>query len=198
MMYKDLNDYEILYMVSEKDDASFNILYAKYQPLIYKIVKNYTKLFKKYGYELEDLMQIGYFTLYKASYLYKDYDNTKFYTYVVKAITNAIYREIKANETLKRNVLNNSLSYDKKINDSDESYIDILPDLKVSTGLSEREFILFKNSMSFEMGNIFEMFMNGYNFNEMSILLSYDIKMIRNNFRKIKQHAFTYKSLFFS
>ena len=198
MMYKDLNDYEILYMVSEKDDASFNILYAKYQPLIYKIVKNYTKLFKKYGYELEDLMQIGYLTLYKASYLYKDYDNTKFYTYVVKAITNAIYREIKANETLKRNVLNNSLSYDKKINDSDESYIDILPDLKVSTGLSEREFILFKNSMSFEMGNIFEMFMNGYNFNEMSILLSYDIKMIRNNFRKIKQHAFTYKSLFFS
>lgn len=198
MMYKDLNDYEILYMVSEKDDASFNILYAKYQPLIYKIVKNYTKLFKKYGYELEDLMQIGYLTLYKASYLYKDYDSTKFYTYVVKAITNAIYREIKANETLKRNVLNNSLSYDKKINDSDESYIDILPDLKVSTGLSEREFILFKNSMSFEMGNIFEMFMNGYNFNEMSILLSYDIKMIRNNFRKIKQHAFTYKSLFFS
>ena len=68
-MYRDLNDYEILYLICESDDT-FNILYEKYKPLIYKIVEGYSSAFKKYGYEKEDLMQVGYMVLYKTSYMY--------------------------------------------------------------------------------------------------------------------------------
>ena len=36
-MYRDLNDYEILYMICERKDDNFDILYEKYKPLILKI-----------------------------------------------------------------------------------------------------------------------------------------------------------------
>ena len=195
-MYKDLNDYELLYMVSE-DENNFDILYSKYQPLIYKMVKNYTGLFKKYGYDLEDLMQIGYITLYRASYLYKGYDRSLFYTYFVKSLKNALNHEIRLNTTLKKEILNNSISYDKLIDDSDKSFLELIPDNKKSFGIKEEPFILFKSSMSFMLGNIFELYINGYSFKEISMLLDYDIKKVRRDFSKIKQHALTYKTLFF-
>ena len=38
-MYRDMNDYEILYMVCDERENNFDILLQKYKPLIYKIVK---------------------------------------------------------------------------------------------------------------------------------------------------------------
>ena len=46
-MYRDLNDYELLYMVCENNDNDFNMLLKKYKPLINKIVRNYEKYFRK-------------------------------------------------------------------------------------------------------------------------------------------------------
>ena len=46
-MYRNLNDYEILYMICEREDENFNILYEKYKPLIVKIADSYVKSFKK-------------------------------------------------------------------------------------------------------------------------------------------------------
>ncbi len=111
-MYRDLNDYELLYMVCENNDNDFNILLAKYKPLIYKIVKKYESMFKKYGYELDDLVQIGYITLYKSSMLYSALDETMFYTYFNESLKKNIYSIMKTNNTNKKQVLNNALSYD--------------------------------------------------------------------------------------
>ena len=82
-MYRELNDYELLYMVCDSNENDFNILLVKYKPLIYKLVKDYIKVFKKFGYDLEDLMQIGYITLYKDSRLYDIYNHSIFYKYFI-------------------------------------------------------------------------------------------------------------------
>ena len=34
MDYKDYNDYELIYMVRENDDSSYDILFQKYIPII--------------------------------------------------------------------------------------------------------------------------------------------------------------------
>lgn len=197
-MYKDLNDYEILYMIKEEEN-SFNYLYSKYQPLIYNYVKKYEKFFKKYGYDLEDLLQLGYITLYKASLRYSDFNNALFFTYFQKALQNALITEMKINSTLKKEVLNSALSYDVKIGDTDISYLDIIPCRE--DGISNDIILLitkFKNSMSYELSWVFELFYNGYNKNEIGILLNKNINEVSELLKRIKSHALTYKCLFLS
>ena len=45
-MYRDLNDYEILYLIKENDDIDYTILYEKYKPLVYKMYKFSEKAFR--------------------------------------------------------------------------------------------------------------------------------------------------------
>ena len=190
-----MNDYEILYMVCDNEE-SFSILLEKYKPLIYKIVKEYEKFFKKLGYELEDLMQLGYITLYKTAKRYDIYNQSMFYSYLKKALNNMIISCIRDNTTNKKEVLNKALSYDEYIPYTDVRYIDLLPS-KEKNIEKEKELLIFKNSMPIHLSYIFELFYNGYNKNEISVLLDEDLDEIKNNFTKIKQHALTYKSLFF-
>ena len=195
-MYRDMNDYELLYMVCDEREDNFNILLEKYKPLIYKMVKEYAKFFKKFGYELEDLMQLGYITLYKTSRMYDVYNSSMFYTYFKKALANTIVTNIRNNSTSKKEVLNNALSYDIKIPNSNISYLELLSSSDHTSDF-ERELIIFKNSMPAILSYIFELFYNGYSKEEISVLLDEDIVDVKNNFLKIKEHALTYKSLFF-
>ena len=195
-MYKDMNDYEILYMVCDNDEINFDILLHKYQPLIYKIVKEYAKFYKKFGYEIEDLMQLGYITLYKTSFRYDVHNSSMFFTYFKKSLLNTIHANIRVNSTSKKEVLNEALSYDTKIPNSNICYIDLFPNNKEIKYL-ESELIIFKNSMPITLSYVFELFYNGYSKEEISILLEEDIIDIKEYFHKIKQHALTYKSLFF-
>lgn len=184
-MYKDFNDYEILYMICDGND--FDIIYKKYQPLIYKVVKNYQGLFKDYGYELDDLMQIGYMTLYKAINLY-NYNNSLFYTYFLKSLKKALLNEIRLNETNKRKILNESFSYDNLVPNTDISYIEIIPD-KESCDFKEnnRKFILFKNSLTFINSCIFELFYNGYSMEEIICILNKEKKDIIEGLKEIRK-----------
>ena len=38
--YRDLNDYEIMYMIEENDEAK-DLLFDKYRPIVVNIAKNY-------------------------------------------------------------------------------------------------------------------------------------------------------------
>ena len=194
-MYRNLNDYEILYMVEDSDN-NFAILMKKYEPLIYKVSKEYSYLFKKFGYEIDDLMQIGYITLYKASRFYDNCNDTWFYSYFRKSLYNSILNSIRNNTTAKKEVLNNALSYDIEIPNTSFRYIDLFKD-KTSNSNYYKELILFKNSMPSQLSWTFELFYNGYTKEEISVLLEEELDNIKSYFTKIKQHALTYKSLFF-
>lgn len=184
-------------MVCDSEDDSFKVLMKKYQPLIYKVSKEYSALFKKYGYEIDDLMQIGYLTLYKASSFYDVYNDAMFYTYFKRSLNNAIISDMRFNETNKKEVLNNAISYDTLVPNTNTFYIDLVKDKKIMKDYS-KEIILFKNSMPISMAFVFELIFNGYTKEEISILLDEKIELIREMYTKIKIHALTYKSLFLS
>ena len=97
--------------------------------------------------------------------------------------------------TGKKEILNNALSYDTLVPNTNSSYIQLVKDKKVFNDYS-KELIIFKNSMPFNMSIVFELFYNGYTKREISILLDQRIDIIKNIFAKIKVHALTYKSLF--
>ena len=194
-MYRNLNDYEILYMVEDSDN-SFNVLMKKYEPLIKKIVQQYNYLFKRFGYEIDDLMQIGYITLYKASKFYNSYNDTWFYSYFKKALNNSIISSIRMNTTNKKEVLNNALSYDIEIPNTSLCYVDLFSTRKRDYNYYF-ELTIFKNSMPISLSWTFELLYNGYSKEEISILLEEKVDNIKKYFNKIKEHALTYKSLFF-
>lgn len=196
-MYKDMNDYEIIYMVGEETDDIFNVLYRKYQPLIFKIVKDYQNYFKRFGYDIDDLMQIGYLTLYKSSRLYDCNNSSLFYTYFSTALKNAILTEFRKNVTLKKEVLNHALSLDDKVPNTDISYIDLFASEDKPSYDEYNKFIIdFKNSLSFDAACVFELYYNGYNIDEMAILLDKKKERIIKYLKEIKQHSLTYRYLF--
>ena len=120
-----------------------------------------------------------------------------FFTYFKRSIKNALINEIKLNSTLKKEVLNNAFSYDIKVNDSDITYLDLIPNKedRISNELIVL-LIKFKNSMPYEMSWVFELFYNGYNESEIGLLLNKDESTIKKYLGKIKSHALTYKYLF--
>lgn len=196
-MYKNMNDYEILYMVGENNRDMFDLLYQKYSPLIYKISTSYLSYFKKFGYELEDMMQVGYLTLYKCSCLYNVYSDSMFFSYFKSSMKRALINEIRLNKTLKRETLNNSFSYENTIPNTNLTYQEILADNNHNDyELYNKIFFEIKNSMSFDLACVFEMFVNGYNLEEISILLNKDQNKIDKMYREIKSIMLTYKCLF--
>lgn len=83
------------------------------------IIKTSKTIFIK-GYEMEDLIQIGYVTLMKAITNFKCENNNKFLTYAVSAIKNNFYYEIR-----KRCRQNSEISLNIK-NEEDLETIDLL------------------------------------------------------------------------
>lgn len=183
-MYKDLNDYELIYMINENNNDYFKILCDKYKPLIYKIANKYQKVFKKYGYELDDLMQLGYITLFKSSSFYNEENDSKFMTYLYAAIKKAILNEIRTNTTNKRKILNEYIPYD--IESKDINILDIISTKNYNYQKEKEKFIIFKNILDFNLSCVFELYYNGYSINEISILLNEEEKDIKRKIKIIK------------
>ena len=46
-MYREINDYEMLYLICESDDNDYDIMFKKYYPLIIKLINKYKGILKK-------------------------------------------------------------------------------------------------------------------------------------------------------
>ena len=190
-MYREFNDYELLYLVSENSEDGFNILYKKYMPLIIKFVNKYKNSFKHFGYDQDDLMQIGYFALYKATKYYKLYSESMFYTFLYTLLENDYNQEYRKCNNDKHKSLNKSFSYDLTIPGKNLTYKEVLGEN--SNYYQEMDnynrIVLFKNNLSFELSCYVELKYNGYSNKEISELLDIDYQKIRLYQRIIKVNA---------
>jgi RNA polymerase sigma factor (sigma-70 family) len=192
-MYRDFNDYELLYLVSENNEDGFNILYKKYMPLIIKFANRYMNSFKYLGYEKDDLLQIGYITLFKASRYYKEYSDSMFYTFLYTLLENIYNEEYRKCNSNKYRSLNKSISYDLKIPGKDLSYKEVLGEdnLYYEEYDCYKRIITIKNNLPFDVACYVELKYNGYNNKEISELLDIDPKKI-NTFRRIIKENYLY------
>ena len=176
-MHRNFNDYELIYSVRDKDEFAFDLIIDKYMPIILSETKKYYPFVKKCGEEFDDLVQIGRIALNDSIIKFDDNMNVSFYTF---ATTNIRYKMLSfcAKICGKKNfILNNSLSLDsvyfnKIVNDSYSNF----------------DFIEIKNELDMDSSLVFELYYNGYSYNEISILLDYNISKIYNiafKYRKI-------------
>lgn len=201
-VYKDLNDYEIMYLVEENDDEANRLLFEKYHPVIFKMAIKYKNEAKKCGLELEDLIQEGYIGLYNASKTYNPSKDSLFYTYANISIRSKMLNVIRCNNTQRNNTLNNSLSlFDNFFNSNDSNLLEVLSDesaIDPEKLMIENEFNLlisdFMFSLDFNHALIFELRFNGFSNKDISVLMETSIKSITNIIFRINKKFKEYLS----
>lgn len=192
--YRDLNDYEIMYMIGESDDAK-ELLFDKYRPVIINVAKKYRLQGKKMGLEMDDLIQEGYLGLYSAIKNYDQNDKSLFYTYALLSIRSKIVNALRANDSQKKKCLNESISLSKCISyDSDSTFLDFIVDeTAINPDLILEENILFDfirgfiYSLDIDTACVFELSINGFNNSDIGKLLDCSSKVVSNILFRIKK-----------
>ncbi len=195
MNYKELNDYELLYYIREKDEDAYQLLYQKYEPYIDKVVRQYLIQGKKVGFDYDDLYQAGRMGVFYALTHYQEED-TLFYTYVGICVKGRIQNLVRLGETKKQQVLNEAQSLSFELCDGT-----VLEDLVGSTSclldtIITQELVTFliqfEHTLSFPSSCIFELKMNGFVSCEIATLLSLSTKMVNNRLYQIKKKLVIY------
>ena len=200
MDYKDVNDYELLYLIEEENDDARELLYKKYLPMLKIIAVKYYGYLKFYGVEYDDLFQEAFLAFLKTIKLFKKEEDTLFYTFLRININSKLSNYARV-ATSKKNLfnykmlsLNSSLLCDSSLtladcikdeNQKDFSLIlehdDILNQLK--------EFNLKLNPLH---SQIFELLCSGFISKEIAILLDIDVKDISNILYRIRKRLKKY------
>ena len=164
MDYKDINDYEVLYMIKENDDDAVELLYKKYQPVIDKKIYKWNSVLKKLGISSMDVRQELYLAFTKAVKKYSEDNDTLFYTYVNILLDGHIKNIIKS--ASKKDVLVDYIVFND--NDEEVSLLDLVSDdtYKPDNNIDALALINvcreFSSSLDIEQAIIFEMHIAGF------------------------------------
>jgi len=186
MAYKNYNDYELMYLISENNEDAYQTIFEKYEPLIFKEAVKYFFLAKDLGISREDIIEEGKIGLYKAIKNYND--DVEFYTFAYLCIKRNIQKLLAKCETNKQKSLNDAIS----INESNDNIINKkLDGMDLLQILIDREFetkiIKFKNQLQEIEANIFELKYNGFSYKEIGILMHLTKKEVDNKLLSIRK-----------
>lgn len=185
MNYKKYNDYELLYMVREKDDFSGDILYQKYQPLLSKIAMEFYNQYRVYGYDFEDFFQEASIAFQKSVFCYDELKNIQFYTFVMVCVRRRLLSFCRKISNSKKNVPNYELvSIDEtSVSDEKSDVFSFFQNIEFQKFC--RDTIL---NTDIEVSSVFELKMNGFTIHEIEQLLNIPKSTVEYKFRVAKQY----------
>ncbi|MBQ6323823.1 MAG: sigma-70 family RNA polymerase sigma factor [Bacilli bacterium] len=184
MDYKKYNDYELIYEVREKDEASESILFNKYLPIIKKIASNYYCRYDYYGYDYDDFLQEAYIGFQKAIVNYDENKDNLFYTFVVICINRHLLSFCRNISNSNKNIANYNLEeIDDKLVIDPNSDMDLIMNNQYISELIKQ--LIY--SLSFECGCILELKINGFTYSEIGLLLGMSSSTVEYKNRKSKQ-----------
>ncbi len=194
MNYKEINDYEQLYLIYENDDDAKQVMYKKYKPIVVSLANKYYRLLLNAGIDIDDLIQEGYIGLSSAINSFKETANVCFYTFCVICIERQIRSYCKKYTSNKNMILNTAYSIDNQQQEEKSLIVDISeskysinnPDIYVSNLFHYTKCIQFKHTLSLKDSLIFELRYNGFKYKEISTLLDISINCVDNSIHKTK------------
>lgn len=199
MDYRNINDYEQLYLIRENDDEAKETVFQKYKPIIVSIASKYYGYLKERGIDREDLIQEGQVGLYKAINAYKETEDACFYTFCIVCIEREIKAYCRKYTSLKSEVLNTAYSINQQDNEDIIFYESELidgsifnPDIYVLNNDVYHKLINFKNSLTFKQSLVFELRYNGFKYREIAELLDISINSVDNYIHKYKPKFMKY------
>lgn len=194
MDYKEINDYEQLYLIKENDDIAKEVMYTKYKPIVVSLASKYYNLLSKSGIDMDDLVQEGYIGLFNAINSFLETANACFYTFSIICVERQIKSYCKKYLSNKNKVMNNSYSIDAIGSDNDFLSIDVIedsysnnnPDIYLTNAYDYIRMINFKHTLPLKESLIFELRYNGFKYREIANLLDISCNCVDNSIHRIK------------
>ena len=194
MNYKDYNDNELLFYISENNEDANEIIYKKYEPLITNTAKKFIKSCENAGLELTDFIQEGMLGLSNAIKEFDDSKDVTFFTFAKTCIERKMISLAISSKRQKHKILNESLSLE--ITDEEGNYSNleyILGDNKnnpenLIINMENQNELIKKASLvltEFEM-QVFELKINDFGYREIAEVLDKEPKAIDNALQRIK------------
>ena len=194
MKYDNANDYEVLSMVADNEEAT-ETLFHKYKPLIIGLAKKIYNTTQNTGFDLNDLIQEGMIGFSTAINTFDENKDTTFFTYAKTCIERRLISLVKSASRFKHQLLNESyyvedLAHDNKglenlLEDSNSN-----PENKLIDNENAKELVknIQKTLTPFESA-VFELKISGFNYREIAEILDKDNKSIDNAISRIKNKA---------
>ena len=194
MNYKNLNDYELLSMLSENENAH-NSLYLKYKPLISKIAKKMKE--KNKNIEYNDFIQEGYIGLSHAIKHYDEEKNILFFTYAKFCIEKAMLSYITGSKRQKHKILNESISMEAL---DEQEFLNSLDRVVQDDSLDPSNIVFDNESKQTKYENlkkilttfeeaVLDLRYYGFEYKEIAQILEKDEKAIDNAMQRIRSKA---------
>lgn len=176
MQYRDINDFEVLYLIGENQSDDKNIIFEKYKPVLISLSKQYYLVVKNRGVSYDDIYQEALIGLnYAIDHFNSDKSNT-FYTFAVLCIKSRLKTYINTSFNSKNKILNDSISLDLGNNQDIEN---IGYENYVDTDLCFLDrMIEFKNNLDLDKALVFELKFNGFTNKEIGKLLDISVKNV--------------------
>lgn len=199
-MYKDENDYELIYMISENEDAK-EMFFEKYKPFIINKAKTFYPSIKNRGYELNDLVQEGMIGLSQAIDDFKEQKNVKFASFASVCIERQMITFVRDVNRKKHRILNGSLSIDSDTDKKGIPLIEVIFDEKngnpedsfINTESEDELLSKIKDILTDKEYEVFELRLHGFSYQEMASLLGVTRKSIDGTIRRIKSKLTNFK-----
>lgn len=167
MNYKEMNDYELLYVVAENSDDSMEIILDKYRPFIKHQIWKWQAIAKKLCLEVEDIEQEIYCAVFNAVRSYDETFDTSFYTYLTTIVERKMNNLMRTYDSLKHQVLNNALSLSTPVStnliladlveDKSENVEDKLNEQVLKDAINR-----FIYELPIENAQVLELYLSGY------------------------------------
>ena len=191
MLYKELNDYELVYLVSEGNEDAYDLIYKKYYPLIRKMASRYYSILGYVGLEKEDLIQSGLCGLLRAANCYSENIAAKFYTCALVYAQREMQRTIKDYTRLKHSFINNSVSFQQTVYSDDEAtYDEVIGEGDIENlyidYVSQKKILDFKYEFKPLHAQIYELRLAGFSCGDIAKLLDIKYKTVDNSLGFIK------------
>lgn len=126
--YKEYNDYELLYLIAEHNEDAHHILYDKYRYIVKLKAKKRLPYANSIGLDYNDLIQEGMIGLSEAIRDFKVEKNVKFATFANLCIDRQISACILSANRQKHRALNESVSLEDNICDTNIALKDLIID----------------------------------------------------------------------
>lgn len=120
--YLDYDDEELLYLISDNNDETKEIICKKYKPVISFYANKYSIYVEGKGIDYNDLYQEGLIGLLNAINNFKEQKDIKFSTFAFLCIKRKILTAVKNANRKKHSILNESYSLDYKQDDDIRSF----------------------------------------------------------------------------
>lgn len=204
MNYKDINDYELLYMIEENNEDAYQTLYYKYLPLLRKMTKNFYLSLKKYNVEYDDIFQEAHLAFIKAVRKYQKEESTMFLTFLYISIRSKLLNYMRIVLSKKEQFHRNTVSLSIPVSNSEDLTLEeVVGDEKLVSFDDVvyrkdlfKKLHLFSLELSPVQSQIFELVCNGFEIKDISTLLEFDSKSIHNNLYRIRGRLKRYLNSF--